>query len=155
MPVEMLPRHSVDMTSSQTPRMGTYLPSLSSLEKCSPSQEVGSSRICQRCQGGGVLTKSCSVCLPPPLPPSLNDNSLEGALPPQWMSDLCFAFSPALGTRKQSTELCVLGQLSLLKSQERGSCLKPMKKGQGTRADLGAFGPSLSRMLQNYCLPYG
>lgn len=144
------------------------LPFLSSLKKCSPSQQVGSSRVWQRCQGGGVLTKICSLCLPSSLsPPNLNDNSLEGTFPPQWMSELCFAFSPALGTStltlqhvppcwdgKQSIEPCVLGQLSLLKSQEHGSCMKQMNKGQGTKAGLGGFGPSLRRILKNYCLPY-
>lgn len=76
------------------------------------------------------------------------------------MPDLCFAFSPVQGTStlalqhvptfwdgKQSTELCVLGQLSLLKSQERESCMKQMNKGQGTGAGLGGFLRTMACLL--------
>lgn len=160
MPVEMLLRHEVLIWDP---------PSLPEWE-LTPSQLFGKMLSQSRGRVKQGLPKMSRkrgfdpnlFCVP--APPNLNDSSLEGAFPPRWMSDLCFAFSPARGTStltlqhvptcwdgKQSIELCVLGQLSLLKSQERRSCMKQMNKGQGTRAGVGEFGPSLRRIFKNYC----
>lgn len=77
------------------------------------------------------------------------------------MSDLCFGFSPALVTStltlqhvptcwdgKQNIELCVLGQLSLLKNQEYGSCVKQMNKGRALGLVLESLGPASGGCLR-------